>query len=120
MKNSCDVIQDLLPLYCDGACSGESRHLVEEHLRECGECRETYELMRSALPARAVPSEDGQAAQAAAGGVEKGHAQGRPQGVFYRAGRYRGGVAAVCLRHGRTARRRAAFLGMTAPGRESS
>ena len=76
MKNSCDVIQDLLPLYCDGACSGESRHLVEEHLRECGECRETYELMRSALPARAVPSEDG---------------QGRPQGVFYRAGRHRGG-----------------------------
>ena len=72
MKNSCDVIQDLLPLYCDGACSGESRHLVEEHLRECGECRETYELMRSALPARAVPSEDGQAAQAAAAAWKKG------------------------------------------------
>ena len=25
----CDVIQDLLPLYCDGVCSEESKKLVE-------------------------------------------------------------------------------------------
>ncbi len=71
MKMSCNVIQDLLPLYCDGACSDESRHLVEEHLQECGECRETYELMRASLPAKAVPTEDGQAAHAAAAAWKK-------------------------------------------------
>ena len=25
MKTTCNVIQDLLPLYCDDACSAESR-----------------------------------------------------------------------------------------------
>ena len=30
MKLSCDVIQDLLPLYHDGVCSKESRKIVEE------------------------------------------------------------------------------------------
>ena len=34
MKNSCDVIRDLLPLYADDACSQESRRVVEEHLAE--------------------------------------------------------------------------------------
>ena len=38
MKNSCDVIRDLLPLYADDACSQDSRKLVEEHLTECPEC----------------------------------------------------------------------------------
>ena len=38
MKNSCDVIRDLLPLYADDACSQDSRKMVEEHLAECAEC----------------------------------------------------------------------------------
>lgn len=50
MKTTCSVIQDLLPLYCDDACSAESRRLVEEHLKECDDCRETYQLMQAALP----------------------------------------------------------------------
>ena len=32
MKNNCDIIRDLLPLYVDGVCSQESAKLVEEHL----------------------------------------------------------------------------------------
>lgn len=35
----CGVIQDLLPLYVDGAAGEESRALVEEHLRSCPVCR---------------------------------------------------------------------------------
>ena len=31
----CGVIQDLLPLYVDGAAGEESRARVEEHLRSC-------------------------------------------------------------------------------------
>ena len=39
MKTQCDIIRDLLPLYTDGVCSEASSELVEEHLRECTECR---------------------------------------------------------------------------------
>lgn len=39
MKISCYVIEDLLPLYYDGVCSEESNILVEEHLKECKNCR---------------------------------------------------------------------------------
>ena len=40
MKLSCDVINDLLPLYHDEVCSEESKRIVEEHLKECENCRE--------------------------------------------------------------------------------
>ena len=38
MKYSCEMIQDLLPLYHDEACSEASRKIVEEHLAECIGC----------------------------------------------------------------------------------
>ena len=34
-KITCDVIQDILPLYCDDVCSKDSRELVEKHLEDC-------------------------------------------------------------------------------------
>lgn len=37
---SCNVTKDLLTSYLDEVCSGESRELVEEHLKECTSCRE--------------------------------------------------------------------------------
>lgn len=40
MKLSCDVIQDLLPLYHDGVCSEESRKIVEEHIATCAACKD--------------------------------------------------------------------------------
>ena len=39
MKVSCDVIQDLLPLYTDQAASADTVALVEEHLASCPACR---------------------------------------------------------------------------------
>lgn len=39
MKYSCDMIRDLLTLYCDNVCSEDSRRAVEEHLEECDLCR---------------------------------------------------------------------------------
>ena len=39
MNQPCPMIQDLLPLYVDGAAGEESRALVEEHLRSCPVCR---------------------------------------------------------------------------------
>ncbi len=47
MKTHCDIIQDLLPLYADSACSAESAKLVEEHLAECSECAHMLEILRN-------------------------------------------------------------------------
>ena len=30
--NECDVVQDLLPLYYDNACTSASKKMVEQHL----------------------------------------------------------------------------------------
>lgn len=38
-KYSCEMVQDLLPLYRDSVCSSTSRQVVEEHLQECADCR---------------------------------------------------------------------------------
>lgn len=43
---TCEIIQDLLPLYCDGVCSEESRKLIQFHIRDCDRCREELRLMR--------------------------------------------------------------------------
>ena len=43
MKISCDVIEDLLPLYIDDMVSEDSRQLVEEHLKECTTCQKMME-----------------------------------------------------------------------------
>lgn len=40
MKITCDIIQDLLPLYEDDVLSEDSRQLVEEHLAGCEKCRQ--------------------------------------------------------------------------------
>lgn len=44
MKLSCEIVQDLLPLYEDGVCSPGSRAAVEEHLRTCRNCRRTMAI----------------------------------------------------------------------------
>ena len=41
--NNCGVVKDLLPLYADGVCSEESKHLVEKHIAECENCAEELE-----------------------------------------------------------------------------
>ncbi|MCD7760161.1 MAG: zf-HC2 domain-containing protein [Clostridiales bacterium] len=50
MKLSCDVMDDLLPLYADGACGQETAALVEAHLADCPRCRARLEQMREPVP----------------------------------------------------------------------
>ena len=52
MKLTCDIVQDLLPLYEDGVCSPDSRTAVEEHLKTCPRCRGEQET------AQKLPKED--------------------------------------------------------------
>lgn len=47
---SCKIIEDLLPLYVDGACSEESRNAVESHISACAECRKKLGQMKYSPP----------------------------------------------------------------------
>ena len=47
MKISCNIIEDLLPLYVEDAVSEDSRQLVEEHLKECVSCRKMLEEIKT-------------------------------------------------------------------------
>ena len=49
-KISCNVIQDLLVLYEDEACSEESCKLIEDHLSKCEVCRDIYEKAMKTVP----------------------------------------------------------------------
>lgn len=55
-KVSCDLIKDLLPLYIDEVCSAESKREIEEHLKECSECRALYESMKQDIVIEKVES----------------------------------------------------------------
>ncbi len=54
MRLSCEVIQDLLPLYVDEVCSDGSAELVEEHMAECEACKQTCDVMKSEGKAEAL------------------------------------------------------------------
>lgn len=43
-KIDCDIIQDLIPLYVEHACSEASKQCVEAHLKECQECQKNMKL----------------------------------------------------------------------------
>ena len=46
MNQHCEVIRDLMPLYVDQICSEDTCILIENHLRECPQCREILENLR--------------------------------------------------------------------------
>ena len=47
MYNQCEILQDLLPLYVDGACSESSAAMVRDHLANCPQCKDLYEKLCS-------------------------------------------------------------------------
>lgn len=46
---SCNIVRDLLPLYCDKVLEEESLVELEKHLKECRTCQEIYEKMNREL-----------------------------------------------------------------------
>ena len=40
MRNECNIIRDILPLYVEHMVSDDTTSFVEEHLKSCAECRE--------------------------------------------------------------------------------
>ena len=45
MREPCELIRDLMPLCHDNVASAKSRAAVEEHVRECEDCRRTWERL---------------------------------------------------------------------------
>ena len=43
----CYIIQDLLPLYIDHACSEQTAEDIKKHLQSCEKCKKLYEEMSS-------------------------------------------------------------------------
>lgn len=43
MKNECNIIRDILPLYAENMVSSDTAAFVEEHLKSCEACRKEYE-----------------------------------------------------------------------------
>ncbi len=58
MEKNCKVISDLLPLYLDEACSDESKKIVEEHLKECEECRLLAQDMKKSISDKKIPAQN--------------------------------------------------------------
>lgn len=47
MRNECNIIGDLLPLYTEGLASEDTVTYVQEHLSGCARCAERYEAMKN-------------------------------------------------------------------------
>ena len=47
---SCNIIEDLLPLYADDICSDETRGMIENHITNCSGCQQKLDQMRTNLP----------------------------------------------------------------------
>ncbi|WP_053071122.1 MULTISPECIES: zf-HC2 domain-containing protein [Clostridium] len=43
---NCSIIRDLLPLYEVGLCSDSTKHIIQEHIKSCSECRELFHQMK--------------------------------------------------------------------------
>lgn len=43
---NCNIIKDLLPSYIDQICSIETANAVEEHMKQCQNCKEVFTLMQ--------------------------------------------------------------------------
>ncbi len=52
MSLSCNVMKDIYVLYNDNALSNKTRDEVNEHLKECADCRGYYDEMRRLLVSR--------------------------------------------------------------------
>lgn len=50
MKNTCDIVRDLLPLYADKAASEASADMIADHLKTCPACVQYYKSIKKKTP----------------------------------------------------------------------
>lgn len=49
-KLDCKIVEDLLPLYYDGAVNDVTKNAVEDHLNDCEKCKAEYEKYSKDIP----------------------------------------------------------------------
>lgn len=54
----CYIVKDLLPGYVDGLLSKETTAEIEQHLKECDDCRSDCEKMKSPVKTPLPPTTD--------------------------------------------------------------
>ena len=54
---TCDIVQDLLPLYADGQASEASRQLIHEHIQQCEGCAAMAKAMCTPMEQEYDPEE---------------------------------------------------------------
>lgn len=52
MRNECNIVRDLLPLYAEHMASFDSADFIEEHLKGCEACRKEYEKTKESPSAQ--------------------------------------------------------------------
>lgn len=82
MKISCEIAQDLLPLYCDGVCSQDSKQAVEAHLEGCEKCRADMRLMEQGMGLNLAQTEDNKIVKAATAAWKKGKVRAFAKGCL--------------------------------------
>ncbi len=55
MRNECNIIRDLLPLYAENMVSSDTAAFVEEHLKGCVACKKEYERTKEPQKAKKDP-----------------------------------------------------------------
>ncbi len=50
MRNECNIIRDILPLYVENMVSADTAAFVEEHLKRCEACQKEYARSKQAQP----------------------------------------------------------------------
>ncbi len=58
MRIACNIITDIMPLYCENECSEETKALVEEHVASCSKCQRTLNTMEESLKVEEVRKAD--------------------------------------------------------------
>ena len=47
MKNECNIVRDILPLYVEDIASEDTALFLQEHISVCSKCRAEYESMKN-------------------------------------------------------------------------
>ena len=77
----CEIIRDLLPLYCDGLCSEASKQEIDAHVAQCEGCRAFLAEMKEETPVPSLSQESETEARVLQG-VKKKFSRGRRRAVL--------------------------------------
>lgn len=54
MRNECNIIRDLLPLYAENMVSPDTADFIEEHLKDCEACQKEFQYMKEPHPMQEI------------------------------------------------------------------